>query len=195
VYKILARNKTQFGQAKSTPFDKSNMQDIFGFKGINNTNIQLLEDGVIPVECSSENDDVQMFVQKLSSGKVIAIDQDITFEEFRSALDTWSKKTTTSPSGRHLGHYKLMTQLNVIDKIDNQINISEKMMMVYYNMSMSVAYLGLPLDRWKNITKCMIEKSPGVARLDKLRVIHIFEANYNLILKVMWSQKAIWQIH
>jgi hypothetical protein len=68
-----------------------------------------------------------MFVQKLSSGKVIAIDQDISFDEFRAALDTWSKKTTTSPSGQHLGHHKLMTRLNVYDKTDNQINISEKL--------------------------------------------------------------------
>jgi hypothetical protein len=41
----------------------------------------------------------------------------------------------------------------------------------------------------------MIEKSPGVSRLDKLRVIQIFAADYNLILKVMWSRKAIWKIH
>jgi hypothetical protein len=41
----------------------------------------------------------------------------------------------------------------------------------------------------------MIKKKPGVSRLDKLRVIHIFEADYNLILKVMWSHKAVWDIH
>jgi hypothetical protein len=94
-----------------------------------------------------------------------------------------------------LGHYKLLTRLNVSDKIDDEINISDKIMRVYYNISMSAAYIGLPLDRWKNITTCMIEKKPGVSRLDKLRVIHIFEADYNLILKVMWSRKAIWKIH
>jgi hypothetical protein len=41
----------------------------------------------------------------------------------------------------------------------------------------------------------MIEKIPGVSRLDKLRVIHLFEADYNLILKIMWSRMAIWKIH
>jgi hypothetical protein len=53
---ILARNKNHFGQAKTTPFGKSNMQKTFGFKGINNTTLQLLEDGMIPVECSAENE-------------------------------------------------------------------------------------------------------------------------------------------
>jgi hypothetical protein len=60
---------------------------------------------------------------------------------------------------------------------------------------MSAAYLGVPLDQLQNITTCMIEKKPGVSRIDRLCVIHIFEANYNLILKVMWSRKAIWKIH
>jgi hypothetical protein len=88
-----------------------------------------------------------------------------------------------------------LTRLNVFDKIDDKINISDKIMQVYYNISMSATYIGLALDRWKNITTCMIEMKPGVSRLDKLRVIHIFEADYNLILKVMWSRKAIWKVH
>jgi hypothetical protein len=41
----------------------------------------------------------------------------------------------------------------------------------------------------------MIEKKSGVARIDKLHEIHIFEADYNLILKVMWSRHAIWKIY
>jgi hypothetical protein len=31
--------------------------------------------------------------------------------------------------------------------------------------------------------------------LDKLRVIHLFEADYNLVLKVMWSRKTVWRNH
>jgi hypothetical protein len=91
----LARNKTHFGQAKSTPFGKQ----ICRIFRINATTIQLLEEGVIPKACSADNHYVQMFVKKRSNGKVIAIEEDITFEEFRAALDTWSEKTTTSPSG------------------------------------------------------------------------------------------------
>jgi hypothetical protein len=78
----------------------------------------LLDVGIIPQECNEENKYDQMFVSKLSEGKVITIDDEIPFEDFKSALDTWNNKTTTSPSARHLGHYKLMTRLNGFDKVD-----------------------------------------------------------------------------
>jgi hypothetical protein len=40
-----------------------------------------------------------------------------------------------------------------------------------------------------------LEKVAGVARLDKLRVIHIFEVDYNLILKIVWARKTVWEAH
>jgi hypothetical protein len=71
-----------------------------------------------------------MFINKLSGGQIIEISDEITFEEFLSAINTWNEKTTTSPSGRHLGHYKLMTRLNVPDKTNDKFNINEKIMKV-----------------------------------------------------------------
>jgi hypothetical protein len=108
-----------------------------------------------------------MFAKKLSTRKIIEIPEIIILEEFESALDKWNKKTTTSPRGRHLGHYKLINRLNVFALEDNNINISDNIINVYYNISMTAAQIGLSLERWKNITTCMIEKSPGVSRLEK----------------------------
>jgi Reverse transcriptase (RNA-dependent DNA polymerase) len=41
----------------------------------------------------------------------------------------------------------------------------------------------------------MIEKVKGCSRLDKLRVIHLYEADYNLLLKIMWARKGVWHAH
>jgi hypothetical protein len=41
----------------------------------------------------------------------------------------------------------------------------------------------------------MIEKQPGVPRINKLRVIHLYEADYNLLLKMLWGRKLIWHGH
>jgi hypothetical protein len=121
---ILTRNKKHFGQAHSTPFGKPNLQNTFGYQGINETTIQLLENQIIPPECSEENEYIQMVVNKLSGGKIIEIPEEISLEEFRSALDKWNEKTTTSPSGRHLGHYKLLNRLNVVKTLLKYITIS-----------------------------------------------------------------------
>ncbi|KAI2493732.1 hypothetical protein MHU86_20802 [Fragilaria crotonensis] len=37
----------------------------------------------------------------------------------------------------------------------------------------------------------MIEKDPGRPRINRLRIIHLFEADYNLFLKIMWGSRLV----
>jgi hypothetical protein len=39
----------------------------------------------------------------------------------------------------------------------------------------------------------MIEKIPGKPLLNKLRVIHLFEADFNLCLRIFWGQRLMRQ--
>jgi hypothetical protein len=55
--------------------------------------------------------------------------------------------------------------------------------------------MGRSLDCWNQISTIMIEKLKGCSRIDRLRVIHLFEADYNLILKIVWARKAVWKLH
>jgi hypothetical protein len=142
---------------------------------------------------NEESDYVQQFIHKLSEGKVVDIIDELTYEEFKLGLIKWREMTTTSPSGRHLGHSKLLTRLQIINNKEDNINISELILRIYYYITMTAITLGNPLERWTQITTCMIEKVPGLSRIDKLRVIHLYEADYNLILKIMWARKAVWQ--
>jgi hypothetical protein len=54
---------------------------------------------------------------------------------------------------------------------------------------------GISIYRWQNSTTAMIEKIPGCPKIHKLRVIHLYEADYNLILKVIWARKLVWNAH
>jgi hypothetical protein len=47
---------------------------------------------------------------------------------------------------------------------------------------------GRVLERWKTIVNVMIFKDPGVYKIHRLRVIHIYEADFNLLLAVKWRQ-------
>ena len=50
---------------------------------------------------------------------------------------------------------------------------------------------GIALTRWLTIHNSMLEKSIGNDLIDKLRVIHIFEADFNLLLGILWSKRLM----
>ena len=50
---------------------------------------------------------------------------------------------------------------------------------------------GFALDRWLTIHNAMLEKSIGNDYIEKLRVIHIFEADFNLILGILWAKRMM----
>jgi hypothetical protein len=47
---------------------------------------------------------------------------------------------------------------------------------------------GYSLQRWQQVVNVMILKEPANHRIHRLRVLHLFEADYNLILGVKWRQ-------
>ncbi len=50
---------------------------------------------------------------------------------------------------------------------------------------------GIAIPRWCNAVNVMIEKDPGRPRIHRLRIIHLFEADYNLFLKIMWGPRLV----
>jgi hypothetical protein len=59
--------------------------------------------------------------------------------------------------------------------------------MVMPNSSL-VVYL---LQRWIHVTNAMIYKKPGVLELDKLCVIHLFEAAFNLLVGLIFGRQTV----
>ena len=47
---------------------------------------------------------------------------------------------------------------------------------------------GYPYPSWTHIVSTMLEKDPGTSKIHGLQVIHLYKADYNLILGVKWQQ-------
>ena len=149
----------------------------------------------------------KQIIKQLNNGnntKQISID--ITQKEFMTGFRKWREATSTSPSGRHLGHYKALLRAELVDnqpvqdnkksklKTINNIKGTEIFKSLYY-VAMSALQAGETLDRWKQVQSSMLEKEPGKPLIHRLRVIHLYEADYNLVLKILWSRKVTWQAH
>jgi hypothetical protein len=119
---------------------------------------------------------------------------EINLEEFKSAYKSWRVGTSTSPSGRHLSHQHVLFQPHGIDPDDDLVRYekAEKARLESWEMQHGVvAYAlkhGYRFDRWKQVVNAMIEKEPGNPQLHRLRVIHLYESDYNSLLGIKMRQ-------
>jgi hypothetical protein len=83
------------------------------------------------------------------------------------------------------------------DELCNQFNCvpRAKIFEVYYDTLNQASLSGISLKRWQNSITAMIEKIPGCLKINKLRVIHLYVADYNIILKIIWARKLVWNVH
>jgi hypothetical protein len=189
--KLIERNKAHFGQSKDTVFASGPLQNYFQYEGTNNNSRSLIA-GQKPTQIlKDQTNEVEWILDKLGDKQSTPeIPDNITFDEFCEGLKTWNERTTTSPSGRHLGHYKILLRLQIYNQFNE--NISKRILYSIYQVIKVMAMIGETLPRWCNVSTCMIEKVKGLSRIDKLRVIHLYEADYNLVLKIIWARKSVW---
>jgi hypothetical protein len=106
------------------------------------------------------------------------ISAEITVEDYSKGIKKWRESTSTSPSGRHLGIYKALLPLESITKdMCEMLNV--------------VTRAGLAPKRWTKAISVLLEKDCGQPNINRLRIIHLFEADYNLFLKIMWAQRLV----
>jgi hypothetical protein len=116
------------------------------------------------------------------------ISTSIGIEEFAKGLRKWSERTSTSPSGRHLGHYRSLFADDSYTYTDKDPDPVMNILGVYHKVATAALEWGISLKRWQNSITAMIEKQPGFPRINKLQVIHLYEADYNLLLKIIWAR-------
>ena len=99
----------------------------------------------------------------------------------RQFFRKWTESTSTSPSGRHLGHYKALLSLGPEQEPPIK-PLADAIIQLQLQLSNVALTYGHVYDRWKNIVLVMIERKPGLFLLEKLRTIDLFEADYNWLL-------------
>ena len=100
---LLRRNKLHFSQASDTPLATNKILDELGFSGSTETAKQILE-GTATIE-DIVDDEASRELLRSFQRKTTAFQLDFDSDDIIKGYRSWSEKTTTSPSGRHLGHF------------------------------------------------------------------------------------------
>ena len=186
------RNQRHFGQAESdgTPFTTDDMKHKFNWSASTNEAELVLKGEYNDEEIS---DITRLFLDNMTR---ITDTEDkpkfLTMKEFKGKFKVWRETTSTSPSGRHLGHYKAL-----VATIDRSLREEERESYKRRQEEIAECYIGLinyaikhrySLKRWKTIVNMMIYKEHGNVKIHRLRVIHLYEADLSLLWGVKWRE-------
>ncbi len=192
----LSRNKTHFGQAQGTPFT------IPPLSLIESNGCGPISDAIL----DGRLEDLPFDVQTLPEAQRIILeeleqccptmDDNIAFDDFKRKFLLWREDTSTSPSGMYLGLYKALIARKHHDGIidSSTLQSGEDIFMDIFILSNTACRFGFAFDRWKEVVNCMINKKTDSFLLSQLRVIHLFEADYNSIIGIIFGRYMIHRI-
>jgi hypothetical protein len=181
---ILQYNKDSFRAAADSPCGHGIIHDALTFTSLSPESEALLS-GIIPDDwCSGSNNYLREFLASFMIPMHVRnhgdIPTGISDDDVIRGFKGWKEQTSTSPSGRHLGHCRALIQHPVLLKC----------FVSFMNIAVS---RGIAIPRWCNATNVMIEKDIGKPCIHRLRIVHLFEADYNFFLKLQWGHRLVRQ--
>ena len=178
---LLEYNRASFRAASESPLGRGVIHDAITFSSLSPSAIDLLN-GETPQEWHHDDAVLREFLASFTVPERVhskgEIPIEISEEELCRGFKSWREATTTSPSGRHLGHYKALIQDPTL--LSFQLK--------FLNIAIQS---GISIPRWSNAVNVLIEKDPGKPRINRLRIIHLFEADLNFFLKLQWGHRLV----
>jgi hypothetical protein len=157
----------------------------------------------VPDDCFTETHTILEMLREDPADPPPSWSPELDFDTFISAFLHWKESTSTSPSRRHLGLYKalVMAHINASKEFDRKDpdnkydptakDKAEEIIRLIHGLASIATAQGLFICCWVHVINGMIYKKPGCTELDRLRIIHLFEANFNLFVAVLFGRRAM----
>jgi hypothetical protein len=186
---ILHRNIRHFRQAEFTPLATPEVIRKIGFGADTDRAEQLLEGTDDPTDITDDEWSRYLLTSMKRHSKELKIE--ITAAKMMEKYRRWKERTSTSPSGRHLGHFHaLFRPLKAKDDEDRDRLEGKRTDLIEMHATMlQTAYDNEHVyKRWEYILTCMLGKDTGIPRIHRLRVIHLYECDLNLKFSIYFRE-------
>jgi hypothetical protein len=175
----LRYNHNWFRQAKDTPFGSGDLFDLVGYDGSTEEASAIVSSSCMSYMGIPMSRELQVFLKECRRpASVLPISTIISRKAYVKTVKAWKETTSTSPSGRHLGHYK--TAL-----------LDDRLLGLHVDLLNIPIAQGFSPERWTHSVTPLLETDEGKPYLTRLRVIHLFEADYNLFLKLIYGRRLV----
>ena len=165
---ILQENEAKIQQAWGTPMLTEENNRLFGSLGDSAASDAALN-GLIPAQIGRHTPTYKLLRELQQKGPTKA-PKEIDIQGYRRFWQRCKEFTASGPSGLHFGHLKANAKDERLSTMDVQM----------INIPMRTGYAP---QRWRKATDSMLLKKEGVTKVDRLRTIVLFEADYNYMNK------------
>eukprot|EP00956_Cyclotella_meneghiniana_P042621 scaffold248723_cov109-Cyclotella_meneghiniana.AAC.1 len=173
------RNKRHLNQmhAEERPPTKVEFQSILSQHGTSEVALGIL-DGTLDPSTLGLDEQTADFIKglaKTDKEKILSMPCEMSRKEFQAAMKVTHEDTSSSASGLHYTLWQTIAE-------DDDLSATHAKM-----LSLPFKH-GFVCDRRKKIIDCMLEKKPGVRKIHIMRIICLFEADFNTLLKWMFNK-------
>ena len=180
---LINQQYKQFGQAKDTPCVASDIRNFLPPFDVPIEVADSILDGTFNLadKVDEPMQAVHHFfehLQRPSTSDGSKINLTITTEDFKSGFKSVQERISSSPSGRHMGHYKAAL------KCPRLVEMYTTM------MDLPMKYKFSPL-RWQSAIQVLLEKDKGRPNIERLRTIQLVEADLNMVLRIIYGRRLV----
>ena len=178
---ITTQNILHFSQAMDTPGVSGHLGQIIP-PCTRNVHSDSILQGTYDLSNIDPMPEIRQFLEAMVRPSALhstsPIDTTITTLDFQKGFRKLSDKTSSSPSGRHITHYKILATYPDLSQI-----LARAITMPFTH--------SFSLMRWRTVVQFMLEKEPGNPTISKLRVIQVLEADMNFAFRLLWGKHLV----
>jgi len=187
---LLPHTMKRFTQYQETPFGHGPRQEKLGMN-CDSDDFEDLLNGDYDYELDDLTPEARAWLKHLKTKDFAkgdhCIDSEISMDDW---IDGWKKmKESTVSGGSHFGHYKTAAVVARLPEKDP--DYFPALAHAYAIMHSLPLRHGFAPARWQTCVDAVLEKIPGKPILEKLRIIMLFQADFNFMLKVVWGRRLV----
>ena len=188
---LLPHTEKCFRQHQETPFGQGDRRNSLGYD-CTSADVQDLLKGSYDRELEKLTEEGREWIQQLQTKQFVKDGGIIsTYITTTDWIAGWAKmrESTASAPGGHYGHYKTASVAAHLpeDHPDNYYELAR----IYAIMCSLPLKHGFAPNRWRHCVDAILEKIPGQPRIKKLRIIMLYEADFNFVLKLIWGNRLV----
>ena len=178
----VVREMTQerFTLADSSPLCNGMWGEQLGFLADTDVAREILAGTFVPPSDTPDSlllvlEEIARIAREIGEG---AVRLTLTAEEFKRCWQPVDERTSSSKSKLHMGHYKAAARI-------------DRLATFFARKLTFIARSGWAPSRWGNGLTVLLEKIAGIALVNKLRAILLFEADSNMFNRFVFADRAM----